>query len=755
MPLVILALLLFLSSLAHAGPTNTRDARVGLNTKAISELGVSTCEAMVTAIGATPTILKLDRNITAAACTIPATITLECQGGMIDLNSTANALTIVGPLSGCEGKQFITDFVINSVSFAGTRAKRITQQMWGAAGDNSTDDTAEVQAWLTAADDDVEAYCPKGTYKLTDDLALPSGLTLTGAGQNNCIFDFSSYAGTGPVATITGTIGSQLTLASDATAGSVTVVLNDASSLAAGDQLLLGSDAAFKALAISNVKKGEMVVIASIATNTLTLKSPLYDAYATTDTARVYKVTPAQNVKVRDVAFKRETQTTASRQGITVTYGKNVTFERVYINYATERAIYFNQSIDSSVSESTIENTFYTGTGTSYSVSIANASQNIKIHHNTFLTFRHAISPGKDTDIGIPRNLLFDHNYAEQRVSSTAAVYDCHEQGQFITYDTNYGISGGNASTYGITCSSFDSTMKGNTVYAAGGIRIENDLATGNLIEANQIHLSNGSGNGVFIRSDETRIEKNHIKAEAGTSTPIGIAAIKATSGSQIAGVAILGNTVLPKSTGIRVDGCLRCQINNNTIKNPGAAHGISIQANGAAKSDYVQVFTNIIADTQGSPTMSRGLLSTGGPHTNLSYGGNTIIGATVADVEIAAAETLQTKSSRILPSPPAAQTIAAGDTITADACGTVKSITAAGAVTTSTTNTFTAPAATNGGCQMQVCNTGSQNITLDNNANFKSAGAADVVMTGNDCVSVVSTGASGAWYQVSALLAN
>lgn len=102
---------------------------------------------------------------------------------------------------------------------------------------------------------------------------------------------------------------------------------------------------------------------------------------------------------------------------------------------------------------------------------------------------------------------------------------------------------------------------------------------------------------------------------------------------------------------------------------------------------------------------------------------------------------------------PPAAQTIAAGNTITDDACGGLKQITAAGAVTTSTTDTFTAPSAGNTGCCMDVCNVGAENITLDNNANFKSIGGADIVMTANDCTRVCSNGT--AWYSVGSLVAN
>lgn len=100
-----------------------------------------------------------------------------------------------------------------------------------------------------------------------------------------------------------------------------------------------------------------------------------------------------------------------------------------------------------------------------------------------------------------------------------------------------------------------------------------------------------------------------------------------------------------------------------------------------------------------------------------------------------------------------ATQTIAGGNTVAADACGSIKNISSAGAVTTNTTNTFTA-LSVNQPCIMNVVNVGSNNITLDNNANFKSPGGADVVMTGNDSI-VVGTTDGTVWYAISALVAN
>lgn len=102
----------------------------------------------------------------------------------------------------------------------------------------------------------------------------------------------------------------------------------------------------------------------------------------------------------------------------------------------------------------------------------------------------------------------------------------------------------------------------------------------------------------------------------------------------------------------------------------------------------------------------------------------------------------------------PSTQTIDAGNTVTDDGCGTLKPISSAGAVTTNTTDTFTAPSTANTGCCMYVFNVGANNITLDNNAKFFSAGGANVVLTQFDVVQVCSYG-STAWVQVGPLIAN
>lgn len=110
--------------------------------------------------------------------------------------------------------------------------------------------------------------------------------------------------------------------------------------------------------------------------------------------------------------------------------------------------------------------------------------------------------------------------------------------------------------------------------------------------------------------------------------------------------------------------------------------------------------------------------------------------------------------SGRLVVSPPAVETIAAAATITVDACGTVKQIDATANRTTNTTNTFTAPAAANTGCCMDVVNTDTTDtITLDANANFKTIGGADVALGPYDAVRVCSNGTN--WFQINAVAGN
>lgn len=99
------------------------------------------------------------------------------------------------------------------------------------------------------------------------------------------------------------------------------------------------------------------------------------------------------------------------------------------------------------------------------------------------------------------------------------------------------------------------------------------------------------------------------------------------------------------------------------------------------------------------------------------------------------------------------AQTIASGDTIFSDGCGTVKQISAGSAVNTSASITFSTPSVltdgtANTGCVMTVVNVGANTITLKNNATSLMYGGIDVALPSAAAVQFVSNGSN--WVQSS-----
>ena len=118
-------------------------------------------------------------------------------------------------------------------------------------------------------------------------------------------------------------------------------------------------------------------------------------------------------------------------------------------------------------------------------------------------------------------------------------------------------------------------------------------------------------------------------------------------------------------------------------------------------------------------------------------------------NVGIATTNPAATLPGLFIVAPPATQVVAAGNAITADACGTVKNISSATAVTTGTVNSFTDPT-TNVfvGCCMTVHNVNaSDSITIDSNAKTILNGGTDLVLGAQDTMQIC--GDSTYWYQV------
>lgn len=193
---IIVALLFLLFYPATGGLcafiTQTVPSDFVLNTKTPSQLGATTCAAAAAAIGSTtPTVLILSSNLD---CSTPATftsnITIQCQGGMIDGNQTASALTILGPID-CPGAQLFTDFAEDTVVFTGnTHIAVYEPAWWGIIGDGTNETLAQQAMWTQVPAGAVIQY-PPGNFVFSS-LVRASPVTIRGTGWR---FNVSKYFG--------------------------------------------------------------------------------------------------------------------------------------------------------------------------------------------------------------------------------------------------------------------------------------------------------------------------------------------------------------------------------------------------------------------------------------------------------------------------------------------------------------------------------------------------------------------------------
>lgn len=178
--------------------------------------------AAVTAIGAaTKTLVIPNVQTVSANVTIPSNITLRFTGsGRIDVANTYT-LTVNGPIDAPSQRKIfgaLGSSQSQGTVVIGTMVNALYPEWWGAVGNQTTDDTAALQATLNAAKDNTSlrgktvilqsGQSSFGTYLVTSTLTIDdvTGLQVIGRGTNARLQ--WGGAGTGPVLKITDTIDS-------------------------------------------------------------------------------------------------------------------------------------------------------------------------------------------------------------------------------------------------------------------------------------------------------------------------------------------------------------------------------------------------------------------------------------------------------------------------------------------------------------------------------------------------------------------
>lgn len=432
---------------------------------------------------------------------------------------------------------------------------------YGATGDGTTNDRADVQEAIDAANavGGGIVHFPKGTYRVDTSLTLYSNITVCFAA--GAVIDFSNAADGDILFEAAGTIAAGSVLTANSAAGDTTIDVTSGAGFAAGDLVQIIDEVSWRSG--SQGKAGEAHTVASVAGNVVTLREGLWGSYTTAQTATLRKITPLDNITIEGMGELVGKADPGEQIALDLTAARRVTVRDVKVRRFNAVGLRFNTCFDIDVQNCRFEDIYFAATTTSYGVVFYNGCQWATVAGCSFSRMRHAVAGGTvTTEYGINRFVTIDRNNVYGMV---AAGLDGHAACQYWTFSNNH-ITALTATSAGdgIVFEGADVTIIGNTIVGAqrDGIFWDHQYAPVDAV-------------GVIVGNTVIR------------PTGRGVQVI----GSKTIGLVLQGNTIVtPASNGIEVKsttGYLRKPvIVGNTVITP-TLRGIYLLANGGEVSDF------------------------------------------------------------------------------------------------------------------------------------------------------------------------
>lgn len=185
-------------------------------------------------------------------------------------------------------------------------------------------------------------------------------------------------------------------------------------SVSPGDIIWIKSTDLF--IAASSALKGESAVVAAAIGDTITLESPLWDSYdAATTTVTKLK---APRVSVENLAIFRDSNQT----GLEILYARDALLGNVYAEGARYALMRLTQVHSGVVQDCRGRDMWYSGTGTSYGLSVSSC-QHIIERGNDFRGGRHAVAHG---GFYVCRDIQVEGGTHDNYHASAVGCFDFH-----------------------------------------------------------------------------------------------------------------------------------------------------------------------------------------------------------------------------------------------------------------------------------------------------------------------------------------
>lgn len=279
----------------------------------------------------------------------------------------------------------------------------VTPHMFGAIGNNSTDDTDAIRRWAKCGVKTKYIAPPSVAYKITDTVHFEKNCIVYGVGQSSKI-DASTATTTSALFYF-----SQSGVVQTTTTTAATVYMKDRIKVASTSGFSVDDVIAIQNPADSSwsgwrpeYRQGEMLKIRKISNDTLFFYHALFDEYPIT--MQVWKI-PQNEVNIKDFSLKMNKNIAGENLGMKFEYVTSGSINNVQVTDATYSTHTISRSYNIAVSDiRTSEQGAISGNN--YGLVIS-SSQNINIIGGDYFGQRHGITLGGESfDLSYPARTI-------------------------------------------------------------------------------------------------------------------------------------------------------------------------------------------------------------------------------------------------------------------------------------------------------------------------------------------------------------